>query len=157
MLYGVEEVAAAYREGKVEKGDEDDVEFLKSREDAAKSLQSAEEPLDLIAFLVEGAVVLPWLDPVGLGRYHRNHAQVEHQLAGLVALVGAVHQQAEFFRHRPQLREQRPSLRRVVRVARRESEGYGRSSIRGNHMNLGVPSAPRLAERQSGRVPASGI
>src|SRR5271163_119790 len=131
----------------VEKCDEDDVEFLESREDAAKAFQSAEEPLDLVALLIEGAVVLPRLDPVGLGRHHRNHAQVEHQLAGLVALVGAVHQQEELFRHRAQLREQRPPLRRVVRVARREGEGYGRKSIRDNHINLGDPTAPGLADR----------
>jgi hypothetical protein len=40
-------------------------------------------------------------------------------LAGFVALVGTIHQQAELFRHRAQLREQRPTLRRVVGVARR--------------------------------------
>jgi hypothetical protein len=31
-------------------------------------------------------------------------------------------------------------------MAGRQSEGYGRSSIRGNQMNLGVPSAARLAD-----------
>jgi len=33
------------------------------------------------------------------------------------------------------------SVRRIVVVAGRQSEDYSRSSIRGNHMNLGVPSA----------------
>src|SRR5271163_5147816 len=72
--------------------------------------------------------------------------QVEHQLPGLVALVGAIHQHANALRHRPQLGEQGASLGRIVRVARRQGEDYGRSSIRGNHMNLGVPSAARLAD-----------
>src|ERR1700761_2164512 len=31
-------------------------------------------------------------------------------------------------------------------MAGRQGEGYGRSSIRGNQMNLGVPSAARLAD-----------
>jgi hypothetical protein len=29
-----------------------------------------------------------------------------------------------------------PSVRRIVVVTRRKSKNYGRSSIRGNHMNL---------------------
>ena len=36
-------------------------------------------------------------------------------------------------------------MRRIVIIARRQRECYGRSSIRGNHMNLGVPSAAGLA------------
>ncbi len=31
-------------------------------------------------------------------------------------------------------------------MAGRQGEGYGRSSIRGNQMNLGVPSPARLAD-----------
>ena len=34
-----------------------------------------------------------------------------------------------------------PSVRRIVVVTRPKSKNYGRSSIRGNHMNLGIPSA----------------
>ncbi len=44
-------------------------------------------------------------------------------------------------RHWPEFLQQGSSLRRVMGIARRESEGYGRSSIRGNQMNLGGPSA----------------
>jgi hypothetical protein len=51
--------------------------------------ESPKEPLDFVALLLEGAIVLPRFDA----------------------------------------------------VARRQGEGYGRSSIRGNQMNLGVPSA----------------
>ena len=34
-----------------------------------------------------------------------------------------------------------PAVRGIVVVAGRQGEDYSRSSIRGNHMNLGVPSA----------------
>jgi hypothetical protein len=35
----------------------------------------------------------------------------------------------------------------IVRLPRRQRERYSRSSIRGNHMNLGVPTASVLANR----------
>jgi hypothetical protein len=37
-------------------------------------------------------------------------------------------------------------VRRIVVVTRRKSKNYGRSSIRGNHMNLGIPSAAGFAD-----------
>ena len=42
--------------------------------------------------------------------------------------------------------QQLTSFRGVVGLSRREREGDGRSSIRGNHMNLGGPTAARLAD-----------
>jgi hypothetical protein len=56
-----------------EECEEDDIEFLETGEDEAEAFQSPEESFDLIAFLVEGAIVLPRMQPVGLGRDHRNH------------------------------------------------------------------------------------
>jgi hypothetical protein len=63
----------------------------------------AEEPLYLIALLVERAVVVPGFDSVGFGRNHRDHAQAEDKLAGLIALIGSIHQQRQAFRHRPEV------------------------------------------------------
>jgi hypothetical protein len=61
-------------------------------------------------------------------------------LAGLIAFVSAIHQQRKSFRHGSQSFQQGPPFRRIVRMARRQREGYDRSSILGNQMNLGVPS-----------------
>src|ERR1035437_590192 len=74
-----------------EEGEEDDIEFLEAGEDAAEAFQSPEEAIDLIALLVKGTIVLPGMQPVGLGRDHWNHAQIQHQLAGLIAFVSAIH------------------------------------------------------------------
>ncbi len=71
-------------EGEVEEAEEEDIEFLEAGEDSAKAFESPEEPLDFIALLVEGAVVFPGLDAVGLWRNDRDHAQAEHQLPGFV-------------------------------------------------------------------------
>jgi hypothetical protein len=71
----------------------------------------------------------------------RNHAQIEHQLPGFIAFVGAVHQQWKALRHGAQLFQQGPPMRRIVVVSGRQRKRYGRSSIRRNHMNLGIPSA----------------
>ena len=76
-----------------------------------------------------------------LRRNDRNHAQIEHQLPGFVAFVSTVHQHRKAFGHRSQLFQQRPAVRRIVVIARRQRKDYGRSGIRGNHMNLCVPSA----------------
>ena len=46
----------------------------------------------------------------------------------------------------PAIPEQLAPLRRIVGLARREGKGYGCSSIRGNHMNLGGAAAPGLAD-----------
>jgi hypothetical protein len=51
---------------------------FEAREDSAEALESPKEPFDLIAFLVEGAIVLPRFDAVGLGRDDGNHAEAEH-------------------------------------------------------------------------------
>ena len=133
-------------EGEGEEAEEEDIELFEPGEDSAEAFESSEQALDLVAFLVEGAVVFPGFDAIGLRRNHRNHAQAEHQLPGLVALVGPIHQHRQAFRHRPKLGQQGASFGRVVRIAGRQGEGYRRSSIRGNQMNLGVPSAARLAD-----------
>ena len=133
-------------EGEVEESEEEDIEFLEAGEDSTEAFEPPEEPLDLVALFVKGAVELPWLDAIGLWRNHRDHAQTEHQLPGLVAFVGPIHQHWQAFRHRPKFGQQGTAFGRIVRVAGRQGKGYGRSSIRGNQMNLGVPSAPRLAD-----------
>ena len=58
-------------EGEVEESKEEDIEFLEAGEDSAESFESPEEPLDLVAFFVKGAVVLPWFDAIGLWRNDR--------------------------------------------------------------------------------------
>ena len=135
-----------YDQDKIDKGEEDDIEFLKSGEDAPEAFQSAEKPFHFVAFLVEFAVIFPGIKPVGFGRNHWNHAQIEHQLPCLIALIRFIHQHWKPFRHWAKLFQQQPALGCVVRVAWRQSEDYSRSSIRGNQMNLGVPSAAGFAD-----------
>jgi hypothetical protein len=128
-------------EGEGEKAEEQDIEFLEAGEDAPVAFESAEEPFDLIALSVESAIVTPGIDAVAFRRPNRNHAQFKHQLARLVALVGAVHDQRQRTRHGSEGLEQVTALRRVVRLARGKGKSYRRSSIRGNQMNLGVPAS----------------
>ena len=56
----------------------------------------------------------------------------------------AIHQQRKALRHESEFFQQDPSVRRIVVVTKRKSKTYGRSSIRGNDMNLGIPSAPGI-------------
>src|SRR5690606_21349855 len=115
-------------------------------EDAAIALEPTEQALDLIATLVHLAVVLPRFDPRLHRWHHWNETQIQRQLPCLIAFVGTVHQQVHWSAGRPKTAEQAPAFRRVVRLTRREAERHGRSSIRGNHMILGVPSASGLSD-----------
>jgi len=133
-------------ECEVDEGHEHEIEFLEPREDAAKALESTEQPFDLIAPLVHDTVVFPRRHSILLGWYDGDEAKIERQLPRLVAFVCPVHQQVQRPRRLAQIAQQFAPLRRVVRLAGRQRERYGRSSIRGNHMNLGGPSAAGLAD-----------
>src|SRR5512134_3689563 len=131
----------------MDKRGEHDVELLEAREDSTKALQAAEQPPDFVAPLVDRLAVMPSGESIGLGRHDRVEAQVQGQLAGLVAFVGAVHDQVQAPIRTAQRGQQLAALGRVVRLARRQRERYGRPSICGNHMNLGGPAAAGLADR----------
>ena len=88
-------------EGEVEESEEEDIEFLEAGEDSSEAFEPSEESLDLVALLVEGAVVFLRLDAVGLGRNHRHHSEAEHQLPGFVAFVGAINQHRQALQHGP--------------------------------------------------------
>src|SRR5258708_15732513 len=63
-----------------------------------------------------------------------------------MAFGGAVHDPRQARRHGPQIAEQFTSFRSILSIAGRERKGYCRSSIRGNQMNLGSPSASGFAD-----------
>ena len=56
------------------KGQEHDVEFFKTRKDAAEAFEAPEQPLNLVALRVQGTIIFPRMQPVGLRRNYRNHA-----------------------------------------------------------------------------------
>ena len=132
-------------QGEVEESEEDDVEFIEAGEDAAETFESTEESLDLVAFAIHGFIVLPGLQAIAFGRNDGNEAKVQSQLESFVVLVGAVHQQMQWRGQRSNAAQQYAAFHRVGGLASREGKGYGRSSIRGNHMNLGGPSAARFS------------
>ena len=133
-------------QGEMNKSHEHHVKLLEPGEDAAEAFEAAKQPLNFVSPLVHLSVVLPGLDPGGLGRHDRDESQVQRQLPGFVALVGAIHQQVNRPFWRAQLAQKRPALGPIVGLSGRKGERYGRSSIRGNHMNLGGPSAARLSD-----------
>jgi len=133
-------------QGEMDKRGEHYVELLEAGEDPAEALEAAEQSHDFVAPLVDRLAVTPSSDAGGLGRHDRCKSQVEGQLPGFIALVGSIHYQMHRAVLAAQLREQLATFGRIVRLAGREGESYCRSSIRGNHMNLGCPSASGLAD-----------
>ena len=60
-------------ECKVDKSEKDNVEFLEAGKNAPEAFQTTQEPLHLIPFLVQLAILFPWVQPVRFWRYDRNH------------------------------------------------------------------------------------
>lgn len=115
------------------------IQFLEAGEDTAESFQPPEQSLDLITPPVHNLVVFPRLNPVGLGRDYRNETKVQRQLPCFIPLVGAIHYQMNWPTGLAQAAEQLAPLRRIVSLPGGQRKRYSRSSIRGNHMNLGGP------------------
>jgi len=134
-------------ESEVDEGEEHEVEFFESGEDAPESFQSSKEPLYLVSFLIHRLVVEPRFQPVALGRHHRNPAEIQRQLPGFVVLVRPIHDQMQRCWKRADGTQQLASAAGIGGLARREREAYSRPSIRGNQMNLGGPASARLAKR----------
>ena len=138
-------------ESELKESEEHHIELIEPREDAPEALQPTEEPLDFVAATVQQAVVFPRLQAGPTRRNDRNPSKIQRQLAGLIVVISAVHQQWERLGQRPQSGQQIAALGSVVHLAGRESERYRRSSIRGNQMNFGAPSAARFANRLADR------
>lgn len=73
----------------MDKRGEHHVELREAGADPTTALQGTEQPLDLVAPLADRLALVPDREPIGLRRHHRGEAQVEGQLPGVVALVGA--------------------------------------------------------------------
>ena len=129
----------------MDKGQEHHVKFLEAGEDATKAFETAKEPLDFVASLVHGPIVLPCGTSVLLGRNDRDKAQIESQLAGIVSFVGSIHQQVNRPSCRSQTVQKFASFRCVVGVTGRKREGNCCSGVGCHQMNLGRPATSRLA------------
>src|ERR1700688_75089 len=125
---------------------EHDVELLETGEDPTVALQAPEEPFDFVSTLVNLLAVFPGIYPGGQRRHYRREAQVKCQLAGLVALIGAIHDQVHRAIGSAQRGQQLAAFGAVASLSGRERESYCRSSIRGNHMNFGGPSSSGFAD-----------
>lgn len=103
--------------------------------------ETTEQPLDFVAFLAHGPVVLPRREAIRFWWNNRNVAKIECKLTRLIALVDTIHQQiGGVLGRRPQSFEQLPSGWGVVHVAGRQGKGYGCVGICGNQMNFGGPA-----------------
>src|ERR687892_1417034 len=120
--------------------------FSKREKIRRKPFEPAEQALDLVAPAIEAAVVGPGVEAVGVGRYDRLEAELQHQLPGLVAFVSPVHHHRHLFGASMPAGEQLASFGGIVRLSGRQGEGQGHSFIRGNQMKLGGPAAARLAD-----------
>ena len=123
------------------------VELLESGKYPPEAFESAKQSLNFVSPPVDLLAVMPCREAIALGWHDGFESQVQGELSSFVALVGAVHDQVHRAVGSAERFEQLASFGSVVRLARRERKRYGRSSIRGNHMNLGGPSTSGFADR----------
>jgi len=128
------------------KCNEHDVEFLESGEYPTEGFEASEQPLDLVTAPVHGPIVFPGGNSVRFGWNNRGEPKIQGKLARFIALVSTIHDEVHRPRRRPQCFEKLASFGRIMGLTGRERERYGRSIIRGNHMNLGGPSSTGLAD-----------
>ena len=130
----------------MEEGEKDHVEFVEAGEDTTKPFQPAEQSLDFVASAVHGLVLLPRLQAVRSGRNYGDKTKVQSQLQGLIVLIGSIPDQVQWCWQGPNAAQQFAAFDGVGGLPGGEGKGYGRSSICGNQMNLGGPSAARFAD-----------
>ena len=116
------------------------------REEAPAALESPEQPFDLVPMLAGLPVAVPFGFPVRLRRHDRRHSKVADEPAGLVALAGAVHRRRRVRdRIGPALR-QGAAFGRVVGLPVGQAKNHCPPAACGDHVDLRVPSAARLAD-----------
>ncbi|OJY15478.1 MAG: hypothetical protein BGO99_07920 [Nitrosospira sp. 56-18] len=126
--------------------DKHDVKFLEAREDASKTLESAEQAFNFVLAAIHRAMVFPSVDSIALGGNYRHKAKFKRQLTCFITLIGTIHQQIQGTAEWTEPIQQFTAFGCIVRLPWRQRERYSRSSIRGNHMNPGAPSSARFAD-----------
>src|ERR1039457_7201741 len=111
-----------------------------------KPFSLRKQALEFVASTVHSLVILPRLETLRAGWNHWKEAEVQGQLQGFIVFVSAIHDPMQERGQGADTTQPFAALDGVGGLSRGKGEGYGRSSICGNHMNLGGPSAPRLAD-----------
>ena len=125
---------------------EEHVELLKAREDTPKPLQPAEQPLDFVAPLVHLPVVLPGSGSGAEGRNNRREPQRQCKLRVSLPSYARSINRYGFRPFNPRRANSlRPSGASWACPGERENVTAVRG-IRGNHMNLGGPTASGFAD-----------
>ena len=127
------------REGN--EGPEQHIEFVVAGEDPPEALKAAEESFDMVALSIDLLVQPPRPESLGIRWDDRTEAQKAGEAAGFVALIGHVHDQGATFCRAAEVGDQLAAFGAISVLAGRETEADGVDIIRGNQMNLGVPSA----------------
>ena len=81
-------------ESKVDKSQKDNIKFIIAGKNAAKSFETAEEPLDLITLFVQLLTIVPRIFAIAFWRNDRYIAEFLRQSPRLVPFIGSVHQKS---------------------------------------------------------------
>ncbi len=116
----------------------------------AKLFELIEEPFHLLAYLVEGFILVTRGAPIALGRYHRHDVLRDQVLSDAIAVIPFVHNrmgQNGLWRH---LREHGLKDRTLMTVPGRQDDGHARAFIAATRVDVGGQAAPRAAQSLCG-------
>ena len=133
-------------ESKVDKRQKDNIKFIIACKNTAKSFETAKEPLDLITLFVQLFIIVPRIFAVAFWRNDRYIAEFLRQSPCLVSFIGPVHQKINRMVSRTELPQKGAPFRSIAAVSCGQRKYYPIPVRCGDHMKLGVPSAPRLSD-----------
>jgi hypothetical protein len=125
-------------------------QFLIPCGNAAKLFEVVEEPLHLLAQLVEVCIIVDRLCPIALGRYHWHNVLRDEVRSDAIAVIPFVHngmRQRRLGRH---LRQHGFKDGTLMTVPCREDYGDAGAFIATAGMDFGGPTAPRAAQSLCG-------
>jgi hypothetical protein len=125
-------------------------QFLIPCRNTAKLFELIEEPFHLLAYLVEGCIIVARGAPIALGRYHWHDVPRDQVLSDAIAIIPFVHNCMGQNGLRRHLRAHGLKDRTLMTVPGRQDDGNASAFIAAPRVDFGGQAAPRAAQSLCG-------
>ena len=105
----------------MDEAEKDEIELVAAGTDPAEALEPAEKAFDLVAAAIEFSVVGPGRVAIAGRRHNGAVAEVPGELARLVAVIGAIHDQRGPARDRSEPAQQLSTSGRIATLSHRRT------------------------------------
>ena len=134
-------------ESEVDKSQKDNIKLITARKNTTKSFEAAKEPLHLITLFVQLLIIAPRIFAIAFWRNDRYIiAKLLRQSPCLVPFIGPIHQKINRMVNWAKLPQRGVPFWSIIAVSCGQRKYYPIPVRCGNHMKLGVPSAPCFSD-----------